>query len=332
MKRKLKIALMSLVLIPCLLLLSACSASTSKYADKLATASEKYFFNHGSVHQKDLTITTKSEGKRTYNESVQYNESASRTESFEEVSESTETIEIDAVQNEENTYINYIRITRSYKNTLDGFKANEAKTGLEAFTKVTENNSVYTLVKDNETYKCYVDIQVKVDGVVDETATKKSVYSFNDLVEYSTYVKTLTNTINDKLIVSTFYDSFDNYKLLGAEVNRYTNFGKFGTKVEYSGMELDVDNDLDMYEYAFNHGTMKFKNTLKKSGPVKATYELESYDFGSLSDVSKINTKVEKELKVSYKDVSISVPTGFEDIAAVDGNPSISFSRFLSID
>jgi len=332
MKKNFKIALMSLVLIPCLLLLSACSVGSQKYAGKLAQASEAYFFNHGTIHIKDLTITTTTETKQTYDESVQYDESNSRTEAFEVETTEKEIIEIDSTMNNDAT-INYMRITRTSKETLNGFRPNEAKTGLEEYTKVTEKSSVHTLVKENDNFKCFVEIEVRVDGVVDETLTKKNVYTFADEMTFNMYVRTLSNSINEKIIINAFFGSYNEYMALG-EGNYYSSFGSFGAEFEYSGMDLDVKNDNGLNDYKFSSGTINFENKLKKSGPVKAVYQKSTYEYGELDKKSKINTESEGKLTVSYDEVSIAAPAGFTDTDALPGNPAdslITFSRFLSL-
>ena len=118
------------------------------------------------------------------------------------------------------------------------------------------------------------------------------------------------------------------------EGNYYSSFGKFGAKFEYSDMELDANEDLGITNYSFGYGSVNFKNTLKKSGPVKAKYEMETYNYGDLSKISNIKSETEKELKVSYKDVTISAPTGFEEKDVIDTEPSeylITLSSFLSL-
>lgn len=331
MKKKLKIALMSLVLIPCLLLLSACSASTSKYAEKLATASKTYFFNHGEQHWEDVSFTTTTESTKTYDESVEYIEGHSISKSFAVETESTETIEIDAYKLNEST-LNSIRITTISKETMEGWKANEAKTGVEAFTKVTETTTVKTLVKEGEAFKYFYETKVRVDGVEDETLSKKSVYTFADEGTYNTFVRSVAKEINSKIVIPTFFASFNTQFALG-EGNYYTSFGKFGAKYEMTQMDLDSTKDplTNITEYGFEYYDIEFKNTLKKSGPVKAEYNFDTYSYGDPRSQSNINNEVESELKVNYDEISIVAPTGFAETDVTTTVPTVDVSKFLSL-
>lgn len=334
MNKKIKLALMSLVLIPCLLLLSACSTSSLKYADKLATASKNYFFNHGENNWKDVSFTTTTESETTYYQSVEYAEGHSINKEFSIESESTEKIELDAFADVDNT-LTAVRVSNISKETLEGYKPNEEQTGVVEYTQVTEKTSTSTLVKDGENFKYFYEIQVKVDGKVDDELSEKSVYTFEDLGLFQQIVKALRTELNTSLVIPTFFESFRSQMALG-DGGYYSSFGAFGAEFEMTDMDFDTSQNpiTLLQEYSFNHSSGKFKNTLKKSGPVKAELEVTSYSYGDSQTKTEIRTELDKELNVSYDEISISVPTGFteEHKTLVPPTPDkITFSTFLGL-
>jgi len=215
---------------------------------------------------------------------------------------------------------------------MEGWKANEAKTGVEEYTKVTETTTVKTLVKEGEAFKYFYETKVRVDGVEDETLSKKSVYTFADEGTYNTFVRGVAKEINSKIVIPTFFTSFNTQFALG-EGNYYTSFGKFGAKYKMTDMDLDSTKDqiTNTTEYGFAYGEIEFKNTLKKSGPVKAEYKIDAYSYGDSRSQTNINNEVESELKVNYDEISIVAPTGFAETDVTTTEPTVNISNFLSL-
>lgn len=323
MKGKLKFVLMSLVLIPCLLLLTACNVKANTYAEKASKTAEKYYFNHGEMQLEDIKYTLESKSEYTYSDSVEITDSVSETADFSTVTESTQIVEVDSMKNADGSSTVYVRVTKESEKNEKGYKANEAQTALEEYTKVIVTKEVATFVKDGENFKYFEEYTKSVDGAVVEEDSYKKFHTFADAGSYNTALNSVMEEVNEDLVNEVFFGSYTEYMAIG-DGKYYSNFGNFGVKINATMTGLNTS------EYAYRANSFSFKNKMSKSKIKSAEYSAVSTNTkdGTMTDLER---KSNSKLKVSYKSVEIGVPTGFTDDKAAVITTYVNIDSFMDL-
>ena len=324
MKKKLKIALMSLVLIPCLLLLTACSQAISvkDYNLKVKQSAEAFYENY---EKKDLVVTFNSTTTEKTEDYISYKTSATEdgagTYESTTTTEITQTVTLDSTMAEGANVMN-ASIVKYEKVTEKGWEQNADKTAVVETNKVTETTTTQTFIDDVESRKVYTVIEVKVDGVVDTTKAVKEVHSFVSSDAYYGYISQIATKLDSEFF-SQFYMESDTKAeislLYGCEFEYFKDGKKFG----YSG-EFNAPN-VSKTHVSFVNGEFKAvfgKDSLPMTAKMnfENEYKMLNADLKPNLDnsvMTKSTSVMNSECEVAYE-ASLTAPTATDFATALD--------------
>lgn len=322
MKNKFKIALMSLVLIPCLLLLTACSQAINvkDYNLKVKQSAEAFYNNYG---EKDLVVTftntTTDNSKKYISWKTGESTTAGDTFDFSTTIEVTQTVTLDSTMAEGANVMN-ASIVKYEKVTEKGWKQNADKTAVVEANTVTETTTTQTFIDDVESRKVYTVIEVKVDGEIDDTKAVKEVYAFVTTDAYNAYIKKIATSL-EKGYFDQFYLSSEGRKDF-ADMGKIEYF-KDGKQFGYNGEFSMVDSDKNYSSLTTGDYKVKFgKDKLPKSGKVNYNYEYVNLNYEAEPNIENSFTtesvaELNYECKVTYE-ASVVAPTATDFATALD--------------
>lgn len=316
--KKIKWIICSLFLIPCIFLLSACSATISsiEYAKLVKKSGASFYSTFG---KSDLTATRKNKIVETELREVSYqqgNSSIGQDCTFVTTTEIEEEITIDSVLTSTFGKTVNIKLVQSVKVTEKGKRAKTApETGLEDYTSITETttiNYLMTIINGlSESFKLFTEKVVKQDGILNEVQSGRTVYTYTSSSAYSVKVESLIDAVNDEYFRD-FFNIETEMLLIGGTC--YKDGNAFGLKVEYAETSFEDEGE---YDYVEIKSDCKFSGNKPSKSVLRQVMENgDKFGVESKSEISK-------EISASYSDVNILVD-GFSDATVVYTNPGIN--------
>ncbi len=321
MKNKFKIAMLSLLLIPCLLLATACTKdlSVAEYNDKVKESAITYYQNKDG---KNMTISSKQSTTATWKSYVYFGENDEYGENvnFEQVSEKSQVIEFYTETIDGYTYKN-IKVTDFVRTATTGKEENDEETGLKDYMSVEETTTVTTIVGTTDSWKAYTLTETKEDN--EDAVVEKEVYTYLSLDSYLKDVEEILSNIDSLIFENTFFgnDYLILLKLYGAEATYFAEGDDvFGSTITYS--INDVDDKVISEQSAVMELT--FEDNLPSK--ISATAESISIDDHIEDDTITHNncTKANSSLEIKYSANKIVAPEGFGEAQISIYAPSIN--------
>lgn len=322
MKKKFTIALMSLVMIPCLLLLTACkqTISTSDYQENVHKAAVKYYDNYGSNDMKLVHTETEESSCVQELSRTQGTETFKEKFTFTYEAETTQTIEFDNGKN--------LRVTTVEKTTETGTEVKDDNSGFETVTETSETTTIVTFVDDGTTQKVYKTVEVKEDGEVVEAEAVKQVYTYTSGEEYTQDINEMLYDIDENLVSNYFEAEVTLMFNLYGSSETYKDGREFGLKAGFvmgSTSNSKVGTD---YEYGAEMIKYNLETTFKDGQP--NTYKLVNSTESTGGDgVEDVKTSTVNELTYTYE-ATVTAPTGFVEEDAVGAPISLPIIENIS--
>jgi len=328
MKKKIKIALLALVLLPCMFVMTACTKdlTLSEYTQRVKTVAENHYNN---LEKNDLVVdyskTTKETWKQKVYWSVEQGQEHSGDYDFEKTTTVTQKIEKDFGTDASESEYQNLRVTTVTTVNEKGTKTNAAGNGVETFdtTEVTTEVATFvqTMVDGVAQMKLYKSVEVKVDGVVDEDETEKSILPYVDSELYSAKLESVMTDVDGKMVESLFM-SLNQISLLGGEVEYYAE-GKedFGAKITFE--TLDVNNG--QISYSKSNAENRFSDGRLASSTSTIHNEMGDRMFGLVEHQDCVQD-ITSSLTFGY-DATITAPEGFADVTNV-AVPTVNIQSF----
>ena len=322
--KKFKFALLAFLLIPCLLLTTACTKgiSANEYSNKIKESAVNYYSNYDGKNS--LTIQSTAESSNSWKEVVSYGEDDENSEqvNFKEDSNTTQKIELNIAKVDEEATVKSLRITETETSTLTGKEETEEQTGLVEFTMVEESEKVTIIVQEENEYKAYITTTYSEMG--EEPEVENEYYIFGDN-EYEEFINDLFDQID--LVVEVFYTPIISIADYIIDI-KYESKGKgaFGSQIELEASGV-VDKTIIDVSASFEN---EFKNNLPSKYSLNANIATTN-DY--LLIESSINPIVELSLttNIEYSCGAITAPSAFDD-ASETSMPYVEVLGGLSFD
>lgn len=306
MKKRLAIILLSIILLPCMVLLAACkdekpvAISSIEFSNRLLETGKNFFKNYG---KEDLTINTSITNKTTWKENISYVDRVeaglehSQDYNFQTTQTINVKIEIDNYElNQEELVsykitINMVEIEKGVKQTVDTF-------GVETFTNTIRTNMVSTMVKDGENFKIFELVTTKENEEAAET--NKAFYTFENMSEYNVTGEQLLSVINEGFFVSFFNIDINSV----AGINYYALGETYGYNMENAATSFN--------EYIATKTYSKISSEYNKNIPVQTNVYINNY-VEEVFDRKDFVGDMNIDINLLQSCEVVSVPTGFEE-------------------
>lgn len=305
--KRLKIALLAFILIPCLLLTTACTRGISfnKYSDKVRESAIYYYNNYDG---NSIIIESKIDSTSTWKEFAYFgenNEQGNQVD-FKASTNSTQKIELTVEQSDTETIKN-LRVTETTKTTTTGKKENEEETGLVDFESVEESGREVIIIPNGNGYRAYVTNTVEKNGV--KTVDQKEYYDFTT-DDYEIYLNALFEYVDKDILSEAFFTlSILVVNIYDGELEYYSKGkGDFGVKGELGYYEIKdkkINNTFLTFDNQFeNNLPSKFISTMKTT--IKN-------DHIETEEQVNMNVNSRQETTINYSSALIDAPSEFED-------------------
>ena len=318
--KKLKSILLALVIVPCVLVMTACtkSISVSEYNKKVNIAGNKYLKIIEDTTN-DFGYTMSKTTKNTWTKKVKYSDDKGEeheiSKPFETIIKDEQIFEKDSYKDEAGKERQNLRVTTTRTTIEKGFKTSDDGLGIESYENETVDTVVYTLVANLETTddlysKAYRSQITTKNG--EEEVNRKQVYTYDGRrSSLSEDIAYLMDNLYQNIITNTFFNSTMGYDLLG--------------DIEY------FENDVDAYGFVFNYitnsmgsdylvtyseanATVDFVNDLPSRVTASSLYNRNEY-FKEEENQGQENYQsvLNASLNIRYSADTIVAPEGFEE-------------------
>ena len=315
MKRKWKMMLLIILVVPCLLFVTACSnvenITLPEYQSKVANSAVEYYRNKEG---KSMTVEMKSNSINTWTSHVHYGENNEHgiDSNFKTTTEKYQKLEFYVANDVRN-----IRVTETEKTVENGYKENDAETGVVAYTNTEIDTTITTFAQGSGSFMAYVSGENKYN---DEVDTYKKTYDFETLSEYADAVDEVLSDL-DGIMEEGFFgtESLILMGIMSSDLSYYKEGdSKFGVKGSYSMPSI---SDKSVTESAMTYDIV-FENNL----PSKYISNMQTNTKNDhLEDVTMQNpvNQINATVQMIYSCNAISAPTGFADADEMYYAPSI---------
>ncbi len=323
MKKKFKLALLSLLIIPCLLFVTACTKdiSMSEFQSRMGDSAVNYYQNK---QKENMTIVATSNSTNTYSTTVYFgadDENGLEAE-FKVVTESTMTIELYKYAADEGIYRN-AKVTEVEKKTTYGMEENDAETGLQAFTDVEETTTITTFVQGAESCVAYTYNEYKLN-TDEEHEVEKEKYTYYSTAAYEEEIDGILEEIDSEIMENGFFTtSYMLISVAGGEISYYANGdSNFGVK---SSIETTTVRDKAVTTTT-NDMEISFENNLPYKAMITATSAVEDKHTYEMPTMGNLVTNQTTTIEMKYSANNIVAPTDFENAEDAYYSPDIEIS------
>ena len=308
--KRLKFALLALLLVPCLFLVSCTKGiSMTDYSAKVKVAAEKFYSSFG---EKSMTVESKSNSTQTWKQKVSYGEADehSSQEDFKAVTEKTQKIEV-SIANSNDSTNRTLKITETSITTTTGKKENDAKNGLKDSKSVTKVDKVIIICLANDSYRAYITT-IKSENDSEEEEVKNEYNEYFDFASENDYFEWLAEFADKcdfKLMEGMFFSpSILMFSFIGGKLEAYSAgkdvFGQKGS-MGYTQVEDKVITSTTM---SFD---MQFKDSLPSRIEVNSNLTTKD-DHVSEADTLNMCVKANQVVSIGYYCGAIEAPSSFD--------------------
>lgn len=323
MKKNFKKFVLGMALVPCMMF-AACTKdiSQSDYSDRMANAAINYYENKDG---KSMVVTTTTNGSSTWKEKAYYGAYDEHSSDVKFSSEAVGTQKIELFVTGSGEKYTNVRVTETTKVTTKGQRENNAETGLESYTSVTEETTVTTFVVTLTDGlptggKAYISNKETVDGVPGEE--EKEVYTYSSYSSYLYDIEDILDDVNENVFERGFFEnSFMFLDVYGAENEFFANkrdksFG-FKTSISINSVgDREVEKESMSYEYSFKDN---LPHKIKVCTEIEVRDDFEEVNYGKMNQ-SGTRTY---EVAISYSCGDIATPAGYDDADSAYYSPDI---------
>lgn len=318
--KKLKSILLALVIVPCVLVMTACtkSISVSEYNKKVNIAGNKYLKIIEDTTN-DFGYTMSKTTKNTWTKKVKYSDDKGEeheiSKPFETIIKDEQIFEKDSYKDEAGKERQNLRVTTTRTTIEKGFKTSDDGLGIESYENETVDTVVYTLVANLETTddlysKAYRSQITTKNG--EEEVNRKQVYTYDGRrSSLSEDIAYLMDNIYQDIVLENFFASTTSYSSLG--------------DIEY------FENDVDAYGFVFNYilnnansdyqvtyseanATIDFVSDLPSQISASSLYKRNEYFNGeNYQGQENYQSVLNANLDITYSANTITTPEGFEE-------------------
>lgn len=350
MKKITKIALICLML-PCVLLLSACSMSDKDFSKYLKISAQSYSNNfYGETFHKDISVTATNTYKYDWRENVEVctkidnmNYINNVAYSFTKTTVTTEQIIADAYTID-NFYCSDVQVIKKEVVTTTGLRATEYP-NFEEFKTIELKETKITFTMQDDEYYAYIKKSTEVtdetkpyqsaDSESEKIVPEKEIIEFSEkyyvlslsYADFNDEIKRINFELNQNIIMPIFYDysAFSEF-----DFEQYKNLTSFGVKANYGKTEV-AEN------FYTTRTVATFKNAFKVYHPTDAYLKIiteKDIDFidGDLNEPGGAMFSFEQNIlndyliKIKYSKIKFEIDEA--EYAPISELPTVSIVGF----